>query len=153
MPEHSMCMWVEMVGTSGHSHVVSKAQRQNIQEKKLAYGNIYDNCFSRLTNTGTHSPPTLLSELGIMASVIQEPKRDPEALTVIGILTAVRRPQPVNKGCMHCVIATKIKNWWNIVNQQCVFTVFDFWFGVIDVAKVFMSSRGLSQLICEIYSN
>ena len=32
-----------------------------------------------------------------MASVIQEPKRDPEALTVIGVLTAVRRPQPVNE--------------------------------------------------------
>lgn len=40
---------------------------------------------------------TLLSELGIMASVIQEPKRDPEALTVIGLLTAVRRPQPVSR--------------------------------------------------------
>lgn len=40
---------------------------------------------------------TLLSELGIIASVIQEPKRDPEALTVIGLLTVVRRPQPVDK--------------------------------------------------------
>lgn len=49
----------------------------------------------------TQSPLTLLSELGIMASVIQEPKRDPEALTVIGVLTAVRRPQPVNKGRLH----------------------------------------------------
>lgn len=47
--------------------------------------------------TNTHCTPTLLSELGIMASVIQEPKRDPEALTVMGLLTAVRRPHPVNK--------------------------------------------------------
>lgn len=45
----------------------------------------------------SHCTPTLLSELGIMASVIQEPKRDPEALTVMGLLTAVRRPHPVNK--------------------------------------------------------
>lgn len=52
-----------------------------------------------LTQTETHarSPPTLLSELGIIASVIQEPKRDPEARTVIGLLTAVKRPQPVDK--------------------------------------------------------
>lgn len=49
------------------------------------------------TYTHTQSPPTLLSELGIIASVIQEPKRDPEALTVIGLLTAVKRPQPVDK--------------------------------------------------------
>lgn len=41
--------------------------------------------------------PTLLSELGIIESVIQEPKRDPEALTVIGLLTAVKRPQPVDE--------------------------------------------------------
>lgn len=59
----------------------------NTQEEKLI-----------LLVSYTPSPLTLLSELGIMASVIQEPKRDPEALTVIGVLTAVRRPQPVNKG-------------------------------------------------------
>ena len=38
---------------------------------------------------------TLLSELGIIVSVIQEPKREPEARTVIGLLTPVSFPQPV----------------------------------------------------------
>lgn len=37
---------------------------------------------------------TLLSELGIMVSVIQEPKRDPDARTVMGLLTPVNFPQP-----------------------------------------------------------
>lgn len=40
---------------------------------------------------------TLLSELGAMVSVIQEPNRDPEARIVIGLLTPVSLPQPENK--------------------------------------------------------
>lgn len=54
-------------------------------------------CLVTQTQWHTRNPPTLLSELGIIASVIQEPKRDPEARTVIGLLTAVKRPQPVEK--------------------------------------------------------
>lgn len=37
---------------------------------------------------------TLLSELGIIVSVIQEPNLDPEARTVMGLLTPVSLPQP-----------------------------------------------------------
>ncbi len=37
---------------------------------------------------------TLLSELGIIVSVIQEPNLDPEARTVMGLLTPVSFPQP-----------------------------------------------------------
>lgn len=37
---------------------------------------------------------TLLSELGIMVSVIQEPNLDPDARTVMGLLTPVNFPQP-----------------------------------------------------------
>ncbi len=37
---------------------------------------------------------TLLSELGIMVSVIQEPNLDPDARTVMGLLTPVSFPQP-----------------------------------------------------------
>lgn len=39
-----------------------------------------------------------MSELGIMVSVIQEPKRDPDARTVMGLLTPVNFPQPVGGG-------------------------------------------------------
>lgn len=37
---------------------------------------------------------TLLSKLGIMVSVIQEPNLDPDARTVMGLLTPVNFPQP-----------------------------------------------------------
>ena len=37
---------------------------------------------------------TLLSLLGVTASVIQDPNRDPEARMVMGGLMPVRRPQP-----------------------------------------------------------
>lgn len=37
---------------------------------------------------------TLLSELGIMVSVIQEPNLEPDARTVMGLLTPVNFPQP-----------------------------------------------------------
>lgn len=37
---------------------------------------------------------TLLSELGIMVSVIHEPNLDPDARTVMGLLTPVSLPQP-----------------------------------------------------------
>lgn len=47
---------------------------------------------------------TLLSELGIMVSVIQEPNLDPDARTVMGLLTPVSLPQPggqiIEKGKM-----------------------------------------------------
>lgn len=50
---------------------------------------------------------TLLSELGIMVSVIQEPNLDPDARTVMGLLTPVSFPQPggqrgrrIKKACM-----------------------------------------------------
>lgn len=74
-------------------------------EKKKGGGGI----FLTETESRGRSPPTLLSELGIIASVIQEPKRDPEALTVIGLLTAVKRPQPVDTKYL-CVINSKISN-------------------------------------------
>lgn len=35
-----------------------------------------------------------MSKLGIMVSVIQEPNLEPEARTVIGLLTPVNLPQP-----------------------------------------------------------
>ena len=37
---------------------------------------------------------TLLSELGIIVSVIQKPNLDPDARTVMGLLTPVSLPQP-----------------------------------------------------------
>ena len=40
---------------------------------------------------------TLLSELGIIVSVIQEPNREPEARTVMGLLTPVSFPQPARQ--------------------------------------------------------
>lgn len=93
---------------SAHSsHVRSKAEGQKKYNKRkielsyLVTTFVTPALLVMFTHTHTdgctHCPPTLLSELGIMASVIQEPKRDPEALTVIGVLTAVRRPQPVNE--------------------------------------------------------
>lgn len=93
-----MCMRVcrkWLVGSSGRVQTefcLPQQDKLNTQDQKLI-----------LLVSYTQSPLTLLSELGIMASVIQEPKRDPEALTVIGVLTAVRRPQPVNKGRLHQV--------------------------------------------------
>lgn len=44
---------------------------------------------------------TLLSELGIMVSVIQEPNLDPDARTVIGLLTPVSFPQPEGQRDAH----------------------------------------------------
>lgn len=40
---------------------------------------------------------TRLSELGIMVSVIQEPNLEPDARTVMGLLTPVSLPQPADK--------------------------------------------------------
>lgn len=40
---------------------------------------------------------TLLSKLGIMVSVIQEPNLEPDARTVIGLLTPVNFPQPAGQ--------------------------------------------------------
>lgn len=37
---------------------------------------------------------TRLSVLGVIVSVIQDPKRDPEARMVMGLLTPVSFPQP-----------------------------------------------------------
>lgn len=94
------------------------------------------------TDGWTHCPPTLLSELGIMASVIQEPKRDPEALTVIGVLTAVRRPQPVNKRKeqkQHCVLGFKHSFWFGVSDVVCQ--------GHVD--SLFMCSHCLSQVLTQ----
>ena len=75
-------------------------------------------------HTHIHCTPTLLSELGIMASVIQEPKRDPEALTVIGLLTTVRRPQPGMR---------MQKNVTFIYVSEVTVCVYVLWFGLSDV--------------------
>lgn len=55
---------------------------------------------------------TLLSELGIMVSVIQEPKRDPDARTVMGLLTPVNFPQP-GKGVKQATCMRKLSHHTN----------------------------------------